>query len=129
MARTVSSRQRPDLLSPCRGHLRPARVASCSTRTKALPDCRHCRPSSHGATAAPSPPADLKQQCARDLNQLATWPVVRENGAALGRPSGPSLPYPKRKRVRSCPIEPARTAPRGGYLLALEGRAPLAIGR
>jgi hypothetical protein len=41
MAPNVSSRQRPDLLSPCRGHLRPGSCRSSFDRKPRLwPDCR-----------------------------------------------------------------------------------------
>jgi len=90
MAYSVSSRQRPDLLSPCRGHLRPALPVLVRPEARLWPDCRVCRLGSS------------LSKCAALRADQGPWSRRRDarttTKAGLRRPSqaGPSVAPPRR---------------------------------
>jgi hypothetical protein len=77
MAPSVSSRRRPDLLSPCRGDLRPARAAF-DRKPRLWPDCRFVARPATGSRLLLRRPAGPEQESPIVADREATRLVVRE---------------------------------------------------
>jgi hypothetical protein len=103
-APSVSSQQRPDLLSSCRGHLRPARVAAHPTGTKALSDAglspaeqsRSDCPCPHRAVVTPARPPQAssnsaRRRCVRSRRSPSPRPARRDCWCPITAASAPAV--------------------------------------